>query len=189
MHNHTFQERCIPLLKSKSNFFGNTFFPSSVIEWNKLHQSLKDSESFSIFKKQLLKIIRPSENSIYDCNDAVGIKFITRLRLGLSHLREHKFKHNFQDTLNPICSCGRDTETTSHFLLHCPNYVNERMILLNTIRAIDSSILDLDENQITETLLYGNNLLRKTINTSILNATINFLICTKRFDESLLQSI
>ena len=114
------------------------------------------------------------------------IKFLTRLRLGLSHLREHKFKHNFQDTLNPICSCGKDTETTYHFLLHCPNHLNERMIMLNTIKAVDSSILDLHEDQITEILLYGKNLLRKTSNTSILNATINFLICTKRFDESLL---
>ena len=24
----------------------------------------------------------------------------------LGHLRDHKFKHNFQDTLNPPCICG-----------------------------------------------------------------------------------
>ena len=25
----------------------------------------------------------------------------------LSHLRDHKFKHSFQDALNPLCICGK----------------------------------------------------------------------------------
>ena len=40
---------------------------------------------------------------------------IMRLRVGMSLLREHKFKHNFQACLSPICSCGLDIESTSHF--------------------------------------------------------------------------
>ena len=35
-----------------------------------------------------------------------------------------KYKYNFQGTLNPICSCGDEIETTSYYLLHCPNYLN-----------------------------------------------------------------
>ena len=31
-----------------------------------------------------------------------GIKHVTRLHLGLSDLRDHKFKHGFLDSLNPI---------------------------------------------------------------------------------------
>ena len=46
-----------------------------------------------------------------------------RLRLGLSHLREHKFKHNFQDSINPLCNCGHDIESTTHYLLHCPLFL------------------------------------------------------------------
>ena len=30
----------------------------------------------------------------------------------LSHLRDQKFKHGFNDSLNPICSCALDIETT-----------------------------------------------------------------------------
>ena len=40
---------------------------------------------------------------------------LTRLRLGLSHLRKHKLKHGFQDMINPLCSCGNDVESTEHF--------------------------------------------------------------------------
>ena len=47
-------------------------------------------------------LIRPSPNSVFDIRNLKGIKLITRLRLGLSRLREHKFEHSFQDTLNPI---------------------------------------------------------------------------------------
>ena len=32
-----------------------------------------------------------------------GIRLITRLRLGLIHLREHKLKYNFQNCLNQNC--------------------------------------------------------------------------------------
>ena len=60
-----------------------------------------------------MNFIRPSPNNVVNCNSYKGI--ITRLRVGMSHLREHKFKHNFQDCLNPICSCGLDIESTSHF--------------------------------------------------------------------------
>ena len=56
----------------------------------------------------------------FNSHNPKRIKFIARLRLGLSHLREHKFKHNFQDSLNPFCNCGLDTESTTHYLLYLP---------------------------------------------------------------------
>ena len=110
----------IPSLSFKHNFFKNTFFPSTILEWNKLDPSLRNSTSYNVFKNSILKFIRPSPNKIFQCHNPKGIKLVTRLRLGLSHLREHKFKHSFQDTLNPFCSCGLDIETTSHYFLHCP---------------------------------------------------------------------
>ena len=52
-----------------------------------------------IFKSKILKFIIPTANSIFGCYNPVGVKLLTRLQLRLSHLRKHKFKHNFQDTL------------------------------------------------------------------------------------------
>ena len=86
----------IPLFKTSHTFFKNSFFPSTIIEWNKLDHNIRISSSFNIFRKSILKFIRPSANSLFNCHNPKGIKFITRLRLGLSHLRQHKFKHNFQ---------------------------------------------------------------------------------------------
>ena len=51
----------------------------------------------------------------FDCHNAKEIKFITRLILSLSHLREHRFKHGFQDIINPLCNCGQNFEPSTHF--------------------------------------------------------------------------
>ena len=36
------------------------------------------------------------------------------MRVGLSYLCENKFKGSFHGTINPICNCGGDIETTYH---------------------------------------------------------------------------
>ena len=176
----------IPLFKVKHNFFQNSSFPSAVIEWNKLDLNIRNSESLNIFKKTLLKFIRPSGSTIFNCHNPKGVKLLTRLRLGLSHLRERKFKHSFQDSLNHICSCGNDIETSAHFLLQCPNFSNERSTFLNIIGSKDRNILTRSESQVTKTLLYGDSNSNNRTNTLILNVTIDFLIAIKRLDAPLL---
>ena len=107
------------------------------------------------------------------------------LRLGLSHLSEHKFKHSFQDSLNPTCSFGNDIDTSAHFLHQCPNFSNESTTFLDIIGSINRNILTIDDSQVTETLLYGDSKLNNINNTLILNSTIDFLIASKTFDMPL----
>ena len=45
----------IPFLKIKQNFYKSSFFPSSIIEWNKLDPNLHNSENFGIFKNNIQK--------------------------------------------------------------------------------------------------------------------------------------
>ena len=93
----------IPLFKTNHNFFKNSFFRSTIIEWNNLDPNLRNSDTYGTFRNAILKFIRPSPNSVFECHNPQGIKFLTRLRLGLSHLREHKSNNSFQDLLNPLC--------------------------------------------------------------------------------------
>ena len=44
----------IPLFNVKHEYFRNSFFPSTVIKWNKLDDNIRNSESVSAFKKQIL---------------------------------------------------------------------------------------------------------------------------------------
>ena len=177
----------IPFFKTRHSFFKNSFFPSTIIEWNNLDHNTRNSSSFNIFRRSILKFIRPSANSFFNCHNPKGIKFITRLRLGLSHLREHKFKHRFQDSLNPFCSCGLDIESTGHYFLHCPTYITERRTLLSTMENIDNHLLDVCEPVLKKTLLFGSNLFDSNANANVLSATIEYALSTKRFEEPLFQ--
>ena len=109
--------------------------------------------------------------------------YLTRLRLGLIHLRDHKLKHSFQDTLNPFCSCGLDVETSMLFFLYCPLFSNQFM--LSTVNDIDSSLTNANDTALTDILLFGKASLDITANTLILNATMNYIISTNRFEVSL----
>ena len=84
----------------------------------------------------------PSSNSFFICHNPIGIKYITRIRPEFSHLREHKLKHSFQDTLNPIRNCGNDVESAIHFFFHCSLFNNERRTLLDILVNIDHTLLD-----------------------------------------------
>ena len=44
----------VPLLKTKHNFFENSFFPTAIIEWNNLDPNLKNSKNISVFKEKYL---------------------------------------------------------------------------------------------------------------------------------------
>ena len=62
---------------------------------------IRRSESILSFKNYLLKISQPTAKLTSNIHSPIGLKFLTSLRLGLSHLNEHKLKHNFQDCVNP----------------------------------------------------------------------------------------
>ena len=172
----------ISITKSRSNFLRNSFFPSTITE---LYHNIRNSDSLSVVKLSLLKFVRPIANNVFDINNPYGSILLTRLRLGLSHLRYHKFRHNFQDCINPICVCGLEIETTTHFLLHCPLFQCARQSLLTNIKKIDESILKKHDELITKTLLYGDDKFDLSCNKSIISLTIEFIVSTERFGNSL----
>lgn len=102
----------------------------------------------------------------------MGVKLLTRLRLGLSHLREHEFKHSFQDTVNPLYSNRKVAETIFHFLVSCPNYSDERLTLQCKIRKINTNILESTNSQIPQFFLYGDKIFTSLTNFIILSSAI-----------------
>ena len=93
--------------------------------------------------------------------------------------------HSFQDSLNPLCKCGAEIESTTHFLLHCPIHNNDRSCILSTIRNTDPKLLEITDFSLTQTLLHGNPSFDIITNSLILNVTIGFILSTKRFEEAL----
>ena len=79
---------------------------------------LRNIHSINAFKSSILNFVRPRENSVFVVHDINGLKLLTRLTMNFSHLNEHKFRHNFNDTINPLGPCRKEPETL-HYLLRC----------------------------------------------------------------------
>ena len=120
------------LLTSVQNF-KSSFFPSCIFNLNQLDPAIQNSSSLEIFKRTLLKFIRLKQLMCTRFTTREG--WLTRLRLGLSHLREHKFRHNFNETIDPFCLCGTNSiESSEHFLLHCPTFALLRIKVFDNLR-------------------------------------------------------
>ena len=111
---------------------------------------------------------------------------MTKLQLGLSHPRYHKFMHNFLDTINPLCSYGSDIETTLHFIIYCPNFVECISTFLSKISEANSELITRNNLALIETLLFGDNSFSQYDNSRVLDATMVFIVTSKRFDDLLL---
>ena len=94
---------------TRTKSFSNSFFPYCIKEWNKLDVKIKK-----------LPPLSTEENSLFNVHNPTGMKYLNRLRLNFSHLNEHKFPHNFRDTVNPLCCCNTETETTESLYLALP---------------------------------------------------------------------
>ena len=121
-------------------------------------------------------------NGIYD---PFGINLINRLRLGFSHLREPKFRHNFADTVNPLCSCTLQAENIEHFFLRCQNNLSAHTTLMNELNNTSNAINSLNSTDLIRVILYGDKNFDIVTNLKIITATIKFIKTTKRFEEAL----
>ena len=94
--------------------------------------------------QSLLSFVKTYENSVFAIHDNNGIKLLTCLKLNFNHLNKQKFRHDFLDTINTMCSCGSEPETTAHFLLRCQNHVISRSKLLKNVYNLDQTLRNYD---------------------------------------------
>ena len=123
---------------SRTERYGNSFFTFCINNWNDIDNHIKSLPSLNEFKNKLFKFIRPKRNTFFNIRDNIGIKLLTKIRVSFSDLRDHRYDHNF-NCENPLCSCGIEDETTTHFFLCCPLYYQLRITYLSKISEIVGS--------------------------------------------------
>ena len=117
----------------KSNRYKNSFFPDAIASWNIFIKHFDDVPSFDIFKKHINSFFRPETRSIFGIHDPMDLKYLFQLRVGLSPLRSHKWRHNFADTPSELCHCNQGNEDTTHYLFSCPLYAIQRATLVASV--------------------------------------------------------
>ena len=104
-------------------------------------------------------------------------------------LKSWKLLHGFGDTINAMCACGSEVETTEHFLLRCHLYSPQRLELFENLEKVDSSFLNLKVKEKVSFLLYGSqSATSKSSNHKILKFVINYIKETARFNRPLFLS-
>ena len=103
----------------RTSRFSNSYFSKILNEWKNLDKEVQGSPSISVFNGNLLQIIRPIRNPVYNICDIQDVKILTRLLVKFSPLNEHRFRHNFE-CLSPACLVEQleKTLSTTSFTAH-----------------------------------------------------------------------
>ena len=174
-------------MRARTEQFQSGFYPNCISEWNKLDPEIRLAPSVAVFKKKLLSIIRPPPPAkfVFGIHDPIGLSYLTQIWVGLSKLKFHKFRHNFRDTIDPMCPTNDGIEDTEHFLLLCPSFDIERRDLLAGVSELLRPyvrINSLPNNALIQILLYGDKDFSIDVNKNVLKLTLNFIHKTGRFN-------
>ena len=177
---------CIPSIRHRNETFKNSFFPFCIEGWNHLDPEIRNAPSLAMFKSRLIKLIRPNKYETYGVYDPNGLRFLTQLRVGLSVLREHKFRHSFCDTSDPMCLLNDGVENTEHYMLLCQDFNQQRTLLFRKVFDVLSemgvNVNDLSQCALLHILLYGDSRLNCTLNRRIISATLEYISETGRMN-------
>ena len=173
----------IPVIPCRTEKFQNSFYPNSIKSWNNLDSEIRNVPSLALFQKQILTLVRPPKKETFGLSDRKSVERIFQIRLGLSQLKSHKLKHNFNDTPNENCSCGSSCESTYHFFLECPNFNPIRRDLFREIESV-LIVKNLNFHSIDKIhlLLYGHRDLDFRENRRILEFTAKYIARSERLD-------
>ena len=159
-----------------------SFVPASVRAWNQLGNNIKQLPILGHFKNALKRqMFSKKIKHFSQCKGKAAINH-TRMRLGLSHLRQHLHSHHIIES--PYCpnSCwDRLAEGTEHYFLHCPQYAASRDQMLGGLGpTVDK--LGVNRNiEIVKLILNGHSELSFAENISLLRTVQQFINNTGRF--------
>lgn len=105
---------------------------TKILSYAPMRNSLRHQNTFNMFSSR-------NASKTYSINASIGPKMIKTL-VRFESLQEHKFKHNFNDTLNPLCSCTIENETITHLFLRYHFYDANRKTIKNELRNTDNPL-------------------------------------------------
>ena len=163
----------IRIPKFRTESYKRSFFPRMLSRWNSLEDEVKQRPTLLSFKLSL-KTPKDRSKEIYYYGQRWPSVHHARIRIGCSKLNSH-LCYNLHVIPSPQCPCGFENEDPLHYFFICPQHVQQRVQLFNTV----SHITDLN----LSTLLFGSTELSMQQNKIIFDAVHNFIVNTGRFDD------
>ena len=107
---------------------------------------------------------------------------LTQIRVGRSHLNQHKFTIGLSDS--PQCLCLHREESTLHYFVDCFLYSHERQILFSKIEHHIPNFKNYSKKKKIDLILRGynpDNVEFTQLNTTLTFAVQRYIMQTKRF--------
>ena len=145
-----------------------SFIPFWSDQRNFLDAGTRNTISHDDFKEKL-KLLRPKWNPLFYLGDRFRSVHHCRMRIGCSKLNAD-LHFNLHVIPDPKCQCGFETESADHYFFHCPQYANQRQVLLGTCGLNQASLHD---------FLYGSDNLSFEVNKRLFAAVHKFIIDTR----------
>ena len=161
--------------------FEKSFFPNTLKLWNDLAKAIQ-SKNLQDFKTEVKIRINPFKYKHFSKGSKLGNSLLTRIRVGRSDLKEHKFLIGQSESTE--CLCHHNLESPKHFFLDCFLYSVERWILFDLIEHLVPNFPRLNRNEKFDIIIRGVDITNTeflSTNTRITKAVQKFIISSKRF--------
>ena len=169
----------------RTEAFARSFFPTTLKDWNALPVEVKQLPTLSIFKLEIRKryfntTIVPHWYYIGKRNVSV---ILCRMRNKCSALNYHLYINHVIDS--PTClNCDTNqNENVEHFFFDCMKYINIRHVFLDSLHHTMYNNNTPDYPISPHALLFGVDGFDETTNSRIVNATLNYINSSRRFND------
>lgn len=156
---------------SRLDILKKSFIPRTLLLWNDLDLSTRESDCLSSFKMKICPTNNKNPLFYYAVNRYAGV-IHARLRTGCSKLNAH-LCNNLHVIDDESCSCGHFREDPFHFFMECPRYVALRNELFT--KVVQYSNFNIS------TLLYGDPDLSLSENCKLFEAVQLYITDSERF--------
>ena len=159
----------IRTIHANTNLYYNSFYPSTIRDWNNLPQEIKQSTSVASFKYQLNKATqRRAPPKFFSAGSRLGQILHARIRMACSSLNSDLYRKNIVPS--PSCACG-GFESAYHFFFICPKYNATRERYLEALLR----------NHTTHDLLFGKDTATDEENEALFLKVQDYILKSKRF--------
>ena len=161
-------ERNYQTIACRSQQYFNSFLPSVIRDWNELPEDIKSSRSVKSFKVKLNRSV--AVPYYFLAGNRTGQVHLCRLRTDCSPLNSNLYRKNILPS--PNCSCG-EIEDAHHYFFSCPNYTEQRRLLMNKISSICEPSLS--------NILFGDPHMSDVLSLELALSVQQYIVSTKRF--------
>jgi hypothetical protein len=164
--------------------YQKSFLPATVKMWNNLEENVKTITTIASFKSALKKQLFRKKCKYYSQGMGKWATTHTRMRLGLSPLKQHL--HSFHIVPSPLCEqtcCHHHPESSMHYFLECQQYAASRAELLEVLGpTVDKLGIDKsDKKELNTFLLRGHQSLTQSENNELFQHVQKYIKDTNRF--------